>query len=51
MNFWHSHGIMSVDNYKTQDTVKELAGGWLWWIFIAVFQTGRGEGSRVCGRS
>nr|DAZ79172.1 MAG TPA: hypothetical protein [Caudoviricetes sp.] len=24
LNFWHSHGIMSVDSYTIQDTVKEL---------------------------
>ena len=32
---------MSVDSYTIQDTVKELAGGWLLWIFIVVLQTGR----------
>nr|DAX10441.1 MAG TPA: hypothetical protein [Bacteriophage sp.] len=42
---------MSVDSYTTQDTVKEMILGCLRWIFIVVFQTGRGEGSRVCGRS
>lgn len=31
---------MSVDSYAIQDTVKEMVVGWLWWMFIVVFQTG-----------
>nr|DAN11638.1 MAG TPA: hypothetical protein [Bacteriophage sp.]DAN21522.1 MAG TPA_asm: hypothetical protein [Bacteriophage sp.]DAP27343.1 MAG TPA: hypothetical protein [Caudoviricetes sp.]DAR19944.1 MAG TPA: hypothetical protein [Bacteriophage sp.] len=29
MNFWQSHGIMSVDSYTIQDTVKKIARGCL----------------------
>nr|DAT26372.1 MAG TPA: hypothetical protein [Bacteriophage sp.] len=29
MNFWQSHGIMSVDSYAIQDTVKWIVRGWL----------------------